>query len=69
LGRIYCYSPGGKEIVKADYYKEQLTKAEIDLKEVRHYRNILPEFKEEKIDLAIREFERRKQEKSEPPSF
>jgi len=62
-------APGGKEIVKADYYKERLTTAEIDLKEVRRYRNILPEFKEEKIDLAIRELERVKQERSETSSF
>lgn len=62
-------APGGKEIVKAGYGKEQLTTAEIDLKEVRYYRNILPEFKEEKIDLAIREFKRIKQERSETPSF
>jgi len=56
-------APGGKEIVKADYYEEQLTMAEIDLKEVRHYRNILPEFKEEKIDLAIRELKRVREER------
>jgi len=36
---------------------------------VWHYRNILPEFREEKIDLAIRELERVKQERSETPSF
>ncbi|MBU4511592.1 carbon-nitrogen hydrolase [bacterium] len=62
-------APGGKEIVKADYYKERLTTAEIDLKEVRRYRNILPEFREEKIDLAIRELGRVKQERSETSSF
>lgn len=62
-------APGGKEIVKADYYKERLTTAEIDLKEVRRYRNILPEFKEEKIDLAIRELKRVKQERSKIPPF
>lgn len=62
-------APGGKEIVKADYYKEQLTKSEIDLKEVRHYRNILPEFKEEKINLAIRELKRLEVKKKESPLF
>jgi predicted amidohydrolase len=62
-------APGGKEIVKAGYCEEQLITAEIDLKEVRRYRNILPEFKEEKIDLAIRELERVKQERSEIPFF
>lgn len=61
--------PGGKEVTEADYCKEQLITAIVDLKEVRHYRNILPEFREEKIDLAIRELERIKQEKSETPSF
>jgi len=62
-------APGGKEIVKAGYCEEQLITAEINLKEVRRYRNILPEFKEEKIDLAIRELERIKQERSETPFF
>ena len=62
-------APRGKEIVKADYYKEQLTKSEIDLKEVRHYRNILPEFKEEKINLAIRELKRLEVKKKESPLF
>ena len=62
-------APGGKEIVKADYYKEKLTTAEIDLKEVRYYRNILPEFKEEKIDLAIRELKRLEVKKKENPLF
>lgn len=61
--------PGGKEVTEADYCKEQLITAIVDLKEVRHYRNILPEFREEKIDLAIRELERVKQERSETPSF
>lgn len=61
--------PGGKEVTKADYCKEQLITAIVDLKEVRYHRNILPEFREEKIDLAIRELERIKQERSETPSF
>jgi len=51
------------------YCEEQLTTAEIDLKEVRRYRNILPKFREEKIDLAIRELKKIKQERSETPSF
>ena len=68
-GESTVIAPGGKEIVKAGYYEEQLITAEIDLKEVRRYRNILPEFKEEKIDLAIRELERIKQERSETPFF
>lgn len=61
--------PGGKEVTKADYCKEQLITAIVDLKEVRYHRNILPEFREEKIDLAIRELERIKQERRETLSF
>ncbi len=61
--------PGGKEVTKAGYCKEQLITAIVDLKEVRYHRNILPEFRKEKIDLAVRELERIKQESSETPSF
>ena len=61
--------PGGKEVTKADYCKEQLITAIVDLKEVRYHRNILTEFRKEKIDLAVRELERIKQERSETPSF
>jgi predicted amidohydrolase len=61
--------PGGKEVTKAGYCKEQLITAIVDLKEVRYHRNILTEFRKEKIDLAVRELERIKQERSETPSF
>ncbi|MEA3485384.1 MAG: nitrilase-related carbon-nitrogen hydrolase [Candidatus Aerophobetes bacterium] len=62
-------APGGKEIVRADYYRESLTTGIIDLKEVQHYRNILPLFKEEKINLAIRELKRLEKKRSESPIF
>lgn len=68
-GGSVIIDPGGKEVTKADYCKEQLITAIVNLKEVLYYRNILPEFREEKIDLAIRELERVKQERSETPSF
>jgi len=62
-------APGGKEIAKSDYYKEHLVTAVADLKEVRHYRTILPEFKEERLDLAIRELKRLEKKRSESPIF
>lgn len=60
---------GGRTLAKADYHKEQLVTAYIDLKRVRYYKHILPEFKEEKIDLAIRELRRIKKDKLKGLSF
>lgn len=57
-GHSAIIAPGGREISKAKYHKEQLVTATIDVKEVRRYRTILPEFRDEKIDLAIRELQR-----------
>ncbi|MEA1964810.1 MAG: nitrilase-related carbon-nitrogen hydrolase [Candidatus Aerophobetes bacterium] len=62
-------APGGEEIARADYYTEYLATAVIDLNQVRHYKTILPEFKEEKIDLAIRELKRLKEKRSKFPPF
>jgi len=62
-------APGGKEIARADYYREHLATAVVDLKEVRHYRTILPEFREEKIDLAIRELKRLEKKRNGFPIF
>ncbi|MEA2086583.1 MAG: nitrilase-related carbon-nitrogen hydrolase [Candidatus Caldatribacteriota bacterium] len=61
--------PGGRILVKPDYSKEQLATAYIDLKRVRYYKNVLPEFKEEKIDLVIRELKRIKKDKLKNVSF
>ena len=61
--------PGGRTLVKPDYCKEQLATAYIDLKRVRYYKNVLPEFKEEKIDLNIRELKRIKKDKLKNVSF
>lgn len=57
-GHSAVIAPGGRVITKAKYHREQLVTASIDKREVRRYRTILPEFRDEKIDLDIRELQR-----------
>lgn len=50
--------PAGKEVVKADYYREHLVVGTIDREKIQLYRSFLPLFRQERIDLAIRELKR-----------
>ncbi len=50
--------PAGKEVVKADYYQEQLVVGTVDREKIRGHRFALPLFRHERFDLAIRELNR-----------
>lgn len=50
--------PAGKEVVRADYYREHLVVGPVDREKIRRHRFALPLFRHERIDLAIRELNR-----------
>jgi predicted amidohydrolase len=57
-GESSIIDPAGKEVVKADYYGEQLVVGTVDREKIRRHRSALPLFRHERFDLAIRELNR-----------
>lgn len=56
--------PAGKEVAKADYYREQLVVGAVHREKIRRHRSALPLFRHERFDLAIRELNRVSEKRS-----